>query len=85
MNGARKKECCDDRYAIQGNIAAMTLFNLERDDAVAMAPGRWRHGFTRTTEIATAKFNIFGFNSPISFCDFTLPGCAVVGVLYFLG
>ena len=73
MNGARKVEGGDDRQTIELHIVAMTLVDLEADQAGAVAVGRIGHRLARAAEIAAAIFDVLAFDQPIASHVSSLP------------
>jgi len=58
MDCAGKVEGSDDDQTIQLDPVAFALGDFEAHRAVAFAPGRRRHGFARTAEVAAAKLDV---------------------------
>ncbi len=58
MDCAGEVEGSDDDQTIQLDPVAFALGDFEAHRAVAFAPGRRRHGFARTAEVAAAKLDV---------------------------
>src|SRR5262249_16958535 len=65
---AREEECRDDGDSVEPHLAVVTLVDMHRDDAVAMAARRRRLRFARAAPIAARVLEPLALPEPLRIC-----------------